>query len=124
MNNTPVTLSKILDSQIVKTKNQRVSPCNKRKKGENTKLKEYFDEVIPQTTSRRRYSIHGHYWVISREITPLTVLYQPLYKKKVLYRASISSFTLDLRSRWSPGAVYSSISIVSVYNIYMGGGGV
>ena len=57
--------------------------------------------------------------VISREIKALAALYPPI--QKVLYRAAISSFALDLRFQWSPGAArhahaYSicALSIVSV----------
>ena len=47
----------------------------------------------------------------------------------MLYRAAISSFAIDLRSQWSPGAVYSCLRQLRPFllhqsKIYEGGGGV
>ena len=66
--------------------------------------------------------------VISREIRPLAALYPSLPYKKVLYRAVISSFDLDLRSQWTPGLVCSCLRHLRPFLIYQSkknkGGGI
>ena len=47
--------------------------------------------------------LHIDSMVISHEIRPLAVLSPPPIQKKVLYRAAISSFTLNFRSQWLLG---------------------
>ena len=52
-----------------------------------------------------------HFWVISREIRPLAGYTSSPPIQKVLYTATISSFALDIRSQWSPGAPLSIIPV-------------
>ena len=56
--------------------------------------------------------------VISREIRPLAALYPLPSIQKMVYSAAISSFALDLRSQWSPGAVCSCLWHLRPFLLY------
>ena len=51
---------------------------------------------------------------ISREIRPLAALYPP----PPIHRAVISSFALNLRYKWSPGEVCSSLRHLRPFLLY------
>ena len=51
-------------------------------------------------------------------LTPGSVIPTPPIQKKVLYRAAISRFALDLRSQWSTGAVCSCLRHLRPFVLY------
>ena len=95
------------NAHFIKKKNCTIQWCY---------LRKFSRQLHHQSTKKNTLFNFG--WdickIISREIRPLAALYPPPPPtKKVLYMTAISSFSLDIRCQWSPGA-FASVSIVSV----------